>query len=278
MPGFNAISGAKKLSDLNVKNGGTTPKLNASTFKLMIFGKNSNPMFVKDDETLKTFSPEAYAKYGAVDSINELAFFYAENGTNPNHWYMTCDTGREFAMDEYPLAEGRGYLVFTASSMTKGATLTDSGAVGTLPLPIVMKKSTYVISGNATPCDFKLKEFTVKNGGTTPKLSASTFKLLFIGKNSNMLYVKDNTYLAEFSPEAYAKYGAEDSINEFALFYAESGTNPNHWYMTCDSNREFIMDDYVIKAGEGFEIFCASSMTKGVTLTIPAALEAPAAE
>ena len=87
VPGFTAISGAKKLSDLSVKNGGTTPKLNASTFKLMIFGKNSNPMYVKNDDTLKVFSPDAYAKYGAEDSIKELAFFYAENGTNPNHWH-----------------------------------------------------------------------------------------------------------------------------------------------------------------------------------------------
>ena len=245
----------------------------------MAFGTKGDPMYVKDDETLKTFSPEAYAKYGGEDSIKELAFFYAESGTNPNHWYMTCDTDREFVMDEYPLTEGRGYSVFTAGALSKGVTLTDSGAVGTLPLPIAMKKSTYVISGNATPCDFKIKEFTVKNGGSSPKLSASNFKLLFFGKKSGeMMYVKENDYLATFCPEAYAKFGGEDSIKEFALFYAESGTNPNHWYMTCDDNREFVMDDYVIKAGEGFEIFCAGALSKGATLTIPAALEAPAAE
>ena len=241
-----------------------------------MFGKNSNPMYVKDDETLKTFSPDAYAEYGGDESINEQAFFYAESGTNPGHWYMVCDTARKYVMDEYPLVQGRGYLVFCGSSLTKGATLTDSGAVGTEDLPIAMTKSTYLISGNATPRDFKVSEFTAKNGGTNPKLSATTFKLLFIGKNSNMLYVKDNAYLAEFCPEAYAKFGGDGSINEFALFYAESGTNPNHWYMVCDGDREFVMDDYVIKAGEGFEIFCGSSLTKGATLTIPAALESPA--
>ena len=284
MPSFTAITGTKTLDEFTAKNGVTTPKLSGTTFKLMMYGSKGNPLYVKDDTTLQQLFPDAYAKFGSKDpeghdSTKELSFFWAEGGVNPGHWYMTCDTDREFNMDKYPLEQGRGYIVFCGSSLSKGVKLTESGAVGTADLPIKMAKSTYMLSGNIAPRDFKIKEFTVVNGVSTPKLSATTFKLLFFGvKSGNMMYVKDNTYLQEFCPKAYAKYGAEDSIKEFALFYAEGGTNPQHWYMTCDDEREFIMDDYVIKAGEGFEIFCGSSLTKGVTFTLPAALEAPAAE
>ena len=39
-----------------------------------------------------------------------------------------------------------------------------------------------------------------------------------------------------------------------------------------------VMDDYVIQAGEGFTVFCGGALQKGATFTIPAAIEAPAAE
>ena len=236
-----------------------------------MFGKDGNTLFVKADETLKTFSPEAYAEFGGEDSIKELAFyFYQTDG----HWYMTCDSERKYAMDDYPLDQGRGYIVFTSSALTKGATMTDSGAVAVGDLPIALTKSTYFLSGNAMPCDFFLKEFTAKSGSAT-KLSASTFKLLFFGKDGNMQYVKDNARLAEFNPEAYAEFGGEGSIKEFALYFYQADS---HWYMTCDTERKYVMDDYVIQAGEGFTVFCSSALTKGATFTVPAAIEAPAAE
>ena len=236
-----------------------------------MFGKDGNPMYVKADETLKTFSPEAYAEFGGEESINELAFyFYQTDG----HWYMGCDSGRKYVMDDYPLDQGRGYIVFTGGALQKGATLTDSGAVATGDIPIVLPKSTYFLSGNAMPCDFKLKEFTAKSGNAI-KLASTNFKLLFFGKDGNMQYVKDNERLATFCPDAYAEFGGEGSINEFSLYFYQTDS---HWYMGCDTERKYVMDDYVIQASEGFTVFCGGALQKGATFTIPAAIEAPAAE
>ena len=273
VPGFSSLTGPKKVGDLKPVNGAKTPKMSTTSFRLMIFGNKGDPMLVKNDDTLKTFCPEAYAEFGGEESIEELAIGYQESLA---HWYMTCDSEHKYEMDDYPLASGRGYIVFTSSGLSKGVTLTDSGAVGTEDIPVAMPKSSYFISGNASARDFKVKDFTVVNGAKTPKISPSSFRLLFFGKKSGeMMLVKENEYLADFCPAAYAKYGAEESIEEFALGYSESD---NHWYMSCDSGKEFIMDDYVIKAGEGFEIFCSSGLTKGATITLPAALEAPAVE
>ena len=238
---------------------------------MLMFGKNGNPLFVKDDETLKTFSPEAYAEFGGESSIEELAFyFYQTDG----HWYMTSDSGRKYQMDNYPLDQGRGYIVFTGAALQKGATLTDSGAVAQGDLPIALPKSTFFLSGNAMPSDFKLKEFKAVSGNTI-KLSSANFKLLFFGKDGNMQLVKDNERLAAFCPEAYAEFGGEGSIEEFALYFYQSDS---HWYMTSDTARKYVMDDYVIQAGEGFTVFCGAALAKGATFTVPAAIEASAAE
>ena len=164
--------------------------------------------------------------------------------------------------------------MFTGAILQKGATLTDSGAVAVGDLPIALPKSTYFLSGNSMPRDFQLKEFKAESGNAT-KLTSSNFKLLFFGKDGNMQYVKDNTRLAEFCPEAYAEFGGDESINEFALYYYQADS---HWYMACDTSRKYVMDDYVIQAGEGFTVFCGAILQKGATFTVPAAIEAPAAE
>ena len=92
-----------KFKDLTIEAAGT---LRAGNFYIAFFNSLGDPGVVSDDETMQTFSPDAYSQWGDRD----LRFW-----TDKEHWYLTADTGKTIQMDNYPIASGRGFSIYVGS-------------------------------------------------------------------------------------------------------------------------------------------------------------------
>ena len=120
----NITQKTQKLSDfVFVSVGGK--RFSSSNLNVIFFGADGGPQYVKNDETLKTFCPEAYAAFGQPDSVSNLQF-YNDKG---NGWYLVADSGKSYKMDDYPIAAGRGFNVLVGSH-------NDQGVKVTIPSPL----------------------------------------------------------------------------------------------------------------------------------------------
>ena len=252
------------LKDLQLKSN-NTKTFEAGNNLLEIFGTGGNPQTIAADDQLYTDFPEAYAKF-SVNPKAELIFTY--NGT---HWYLVADTTNEHIMDAYVIQEGQGIYLNCGKTLAKGFKMTSSGAVVDHALPIAVKSGKFAMAGNSTPVDRALSEFVMTSGNTKPFEAGNNLLEIFgTGGNPQTIAADDQLY-TDF-PEAYAKF----SVNPKAeLIFTFDGT---HWYLNADTGCEFIMDSYVIKAGQGVYLNSAKTLAKGYTFEIPKPIDTPAAK
>ena len=231
-----------------------------SNFNIIFFGENGNPMLVKNDTTMRDTEEfqAAYAAFGKPESTTELTF-----GIRSGHWYLVDDSSRDYQMDNYPVAPGRGFNIHNAGH-SAGVELTFAGAVANEDYKVTVPDSTYALSGNSMPVDVALKDLTVESIDSST-FRQSNFNLIFFGSNGNPMKVKDDDQMrdTEEFQAAYAAFGKPESTTELTF-----GIRSGHWYLVDDSSRDYMMDDYVIKAGRGFNIHNAGH-SAGVRVTVP---------
>ena len=257
----NTTDSDQLLKDYAIKSLSGT-RFSLGNMKFIFFGADGNPLLVKNDETLKTFCPEAYAAFGGEDSKTELSFgYYRTTG-----WFLASDSGRTYPMDNYPIIPGRGFNVYV-SGHEDGVEITSSGEVSQSDFTVTVPNDTFQMIGNAMPTDCKLKDITVESLSGT-RFSLGNMKFIFFGADGNPLLVKNDETLKTFCPEAYAAFGGEDSKTELSFgYYRTTG-----WFLASDSGRTYPMDDYPIAAMRGFNVY-VSGHEDGVKVTIPSPLQ-----
>ena len=245
------------LKDLQLT---STKSFSSGNNLLELFGTGGNPQTIVEDEQLYADFPEAYAAL-SVNPKAEVIFTF--DGT---HWYLLADTGCEYIMDTYVIKEGQGIYLNCGKTLNKGLTVTYSGAVTDKALPVDVKSGKWAMSGNSTPVDRALSEFVLTS---TKAFSSGNNLLELFGNSGNPEKIAEDEQLYADFPEAYAAL----SVNPKAeVIFTFDGT---HWYLLADTTCAYIMDTYVIKAGQGVYLNCGKTLNKGLTFEIPKPIDTP---
>ena len=109
---FQPITGDATLKDLVAK--GALGEFQPGDFEIQLVGLDGSTAAVTE-ETMGDFNYEAYEAFDGED----LAFCYVEE---MGGWFLTADFGDfSFEMNDYPVAAGRGFFLYTHTDFTDGA-------------------------------------------------------------------------------------------------------------------------------------------------------------
>ena len=266
-PTFTSTTGAvMQLKDISLESGNST-KLSGGNNVIYLFGNAGDPLLIEDDGVLEEFCPAAYAEFGDSADGYGTEFTYVESS---GHWYLTVDDEFKYPMDNYPLSEGIGVYLNAARTLSRGLTMTSAGAVNGEDIEVEADRDEYVMTGNASPSDLTLSDFTIASGNST-KLGGGNNVIYLFGNAGDPLLIEEDETLETLYPDAYAEFGSSaDGYGTEFTFVESSG----HWYLTVDDSYKYPMDNYPIAAGQGFYVNAARTLAKGLVFTIPAAVTA----
>ena len=244
--------------------------LTAGNFGIIFFKRDGSQRKVVDDTWLtETYENHEALLKDATVSKGIVRFWFDPSSQN---WYLFADNRKpyKFIMNDYPIKQTDGYQVFFNATHGADAHLVYSGEVADAALELDVTPGDYVFSGNVAPADMKLSEFTPV---TETGLTAGNFGIVFFKRDGSQRKVVDDTWLTETyeNHEALVK-DATVSKGIVRFWFDPSSQN---WYLFADNRKpyKFIMNDYPIKAGQGFQVFASSAHTGGFQLLLPPAIE-----
>ena len=258
--------GVVKLGDISVTSNGTSAVTYAN-FTAYMCAEDGESAFVSE-ETLACFDQELRDQILAKYEDEELSFCYvAEEG----NWYLSVDgaaSKRKFCMNNFLLPAGTALKCEASNKVKGGAKLIYSGQVCVKEQSVVCPADGYVLTGNTAPMDMKLGEFSVTSNGTSA-VTYANFTLYMVAEDGESAFVSEET-LACFDQELRDQILAKYEDEELSFCYvAEEGK----WYLSVDgaaSKRRFCMNDYIIKAGEGFKCEASNKVKGGAKVILPA--------
>ena len=236
-------------------------------FKAYMCAEDGESAFVTE-ETMACFDQELRDQILAKYEDEDLAFCYVKEEGN---WYLAADgasSKRRFCMNNYLLPAGMAVKCEASGGLKGGAKLIYSGQVRVKEQSVICPASGYVLTGNTAPMDMKLGEFSVTSNGTTA-VTYVNFKVYKVADDGESAFVTEETMACfdqELRDQILAKYEDED----LAFCYVKE---EGKWYLAADgasSKRRFCMNDYIIKAGEGFKCEASGGLKGGAKIILPA--------
>ena len=262
VPTFDKVDGSVlTLNDITPVKGGTK-EITKALFALQLLDESGETAPISK-EALEGLIPADKIDAFIEDNDGASLNFCYDEGT----WYLKCDTDMDYPMNAFKIPLGTGLLMSTTSKMTGGAKLLFSGVV--VPEETespLCGKDEYRFTGNIAPADMKLGEFYPIPGGTKA-ITKALFSLQFLDNSGETAPISVEALTGVIPADKIEKF-VEDNDGASMNFCYDEGT----WYLKCDSNGEYPMNNLVIKAGQGLLLSTTSKMTGGAKLVIPSAL------
>ena len=260
-PTFLKIGGARTLGDLKFTSKDGTSFLPSACY-INLYDTIGNQLKVIDN----TWITEKYPAT-KTDRYTKTAVVTFGYSTTKGHWYLIKDQNYSYIMDDYPIADGDGYMMRVSSSHAAGVSLNYNGQVDDADLPIILPLGVSKLSGNVAPKNITLKDIVFKSNNETEFFPADCY-INFYDTIGNQLKVIDDEWITTKYPAT-----TTDRYTKTAAVSFGYSTANGHWYLTKDQKYSYIMDDYPISAGAGFMARLSGTHAEGVTVILPPALE-----
>ena len=266
MSTFQRVDGqTMKLTDFTFKPAGET-KITAKNFAIQLLDEEGGTQSI-NEENLKGIVPGDEIE-GFLEDHDGESLEFCFHSTSGN-WYLTCDDERDYPANDFEVPFGNGVLMTANDALEDGGFIQFSGAVSPDPINSpVCEAACYMLTGNVAPVDMEISEFAVVAAGET-KITAKNFAVQLLDEEGGTQSINEEN-LKGIVPDDEIEGFLEDHDGE-SLEFCFHSTSGN-WYLTCDDERDYPANDFVVKAGMGLLLAANDALEDGGMLQLPSAL------